>query len=75
MCSAINGVCNYFLSSKKNGEQNEHALGFDQNAVDKEEEKLSEKTERRGSGAGENPKAVTTLCKAAHFPSCCQSPV
>lgn len=35
MCSAINGVCNYFLSSKKNGEQNEHALGFDQNAVDK----------------------------------------
>lgn len=47
MCSAINGFCNYFLSSKINDEQNEHALGFDQNAVEKRRgKKLSAKTER-----------------------------
>lgn len=48
MCSAINGFCNYFLSSRINDEQNEYALGFDQKAVEKKRgKKLSGKVERR----------------------------
>lgn len=40
MRSAINGVCNYFLSDKINDEHNEHALGFDQNAAEKRQKAL-----------------------------------
>lgn len=65
MCSAINGVCNYFLSGKINDEQKEHTLGFDQNAAEKRRgKKLRGKAGgRRRSDARENPKAVMLPCK------------